>query len=93
MTQTEDFLNVPLRINSFCVPFQVTIGGTKTFMGRGKNGWEGRATIMRKSARWRRLSALSSLGRPAAITITSRSLSPYETHSSFTKRTSLKLRG
>ena len=38
---------VPLRINSLCclnfnyffdfnVPFQVTIGGTKTFMGRGK---------------------------------------------------------
>ena len=28
--------NVPLRINSFCVPFWATIGRTKTFKGREK---------------------------------------------------------
>ena len=40
--QAENFFNVSLRINSFCVPFQVTIGETKTFMGRRKNLMRGK---------------------------------------------------
>ena len=37
MPHSEKVFNFPLRTNSFCVPFQVTIGGFKTFMGKGKN--------------------------------------------------------
>ena len=49
MPQAEHFINVPLRIHSFCVPFQVTIRGTKTFMGRGKNLMGGKGPHNRKT--------------------------------------------
>ena len=43
----------------FNVPFQISIGRTKTFMGRGKNWWERRAPMMEKPACWGRLAVLS----------------------------------
>ena len=74
---------------------QVTIGETKTLMGRGKNFMGGKCSHNGKTCLLRKVRSPSPFPPrpPAAVQLLHGCFLPYKTQSSFTKRTLLKVLG